>query len=123
MQPPVVGGGKSASSHNFGQRRGDSGLQSSKHAGLDCSRVPPSHGQAVQMQAAAPRLSEKEAVAAVKPLLKPLYAQDLLVRHQFKDAARRAVHLLSEGSIHNAQAAVKNALTSMGLELAASRLC
>ena len=123
MQPPVVVGGRSASSHNSGQRRGDPGLQSSQHGEGKQLDVPSSHAQSGQLHAAAPQLSEKEAVAAVKPLLKPLYAQELLLRPQFKVAAKRAVHLLCEGGTHNAKAAVKNALSSMGLELAASRVC
>ena len=112
----------SASGQDIDRGRGLPGSQSSQQqAATDSS--PPATCQKGQVPAAAARLSKKEAAAVVKPLLNPLYAQELLVHHQFSDACRRAVHLLREGSAHSARAAVKTALSSMGLELAASRVC
>lgn len=119
-QDPNVLGGESAHRPDLDERGGFQRAQSSRGEGGTGSAVPSNrHVQNRQAHAAGP---EKEAVAAVKPLLKPLYTQELLVRHQFKDAAKRAVHLLCEGSARDAHAAVRSALSSMGLELAASRV-
>ena len=71
-------------------------------------------------------LSEKEAVKFVKPLLKPLYAEELLDRDQFKDVAKRATQVLCAASKRGKQdptAAVKETLYAMGLVMAASRVC
>ena len=115
--------GESAHRPDTDKREGVQGIQSSEGEEGTGSAVPSgAHSQKGQAHAAALRLSKKEAFAAVKPLLKSLLDQELLVRPQFKDAAKRAVHLLYEGGAHNAQAAVWNALSSMGLEPAASRV-
>lgn len=84
-----------------------------------------SHIQISQAHKAAQRLFENEALKAVRPLLKPLYAQELLSRDQFKNAGRKAVQLLSDSGrlgVPDAAGAVKETLSSMGLELAASRV-
>ena len=85
-----------------------------------------SHIQKSQAQKAALRLFENEALKEVRPLLKPLYAQELLSRDQFKNAGRKAVQLLIDKSrlgVPDPVRAVKETLSSMGLELAASRVC
>ena len=64
--------------------------------------------------------------AAAPPVRgKMLYSQDLLSREQYKRAAERATKLLRErgqAGAHAAAAAVKEALSVMGLELAATRV-
>ena len=100
--------------------QGSQRRQREEKAGSPVLSSSPSESK--QVGAGRPRLSEKEAVAVVKPVLKILYAEELLMRQQFTDACKKAVHLLREGSAHNTKAAVKSALSSMGLELAASRV-
>ena len=83
-------------------------------------------GHAQSGSSIAAGLSEKEAVKFVKPLLKPLYAEELLDRDQFRDVAKRATQLLcaaSKSGTRDPTAAVKETLYAMGLVLAASRVC
>ena len=83
-------------------------------------------GRAQSGSSSATGLSEKEAVKLVKPLLKSLYAEELLDRDQFKDAAKRATQALcaaSKTGTRDPTAAVKETLYAMGLVLAASRVC
>ena len=76
-------------------------------------------------QAQSDKAALTEALQVVKPLLKRPYSQDLLSREQFKRAAERAAKLLRErgqAGVYAAAAAVKEALSVMGLELAATRV-
>ncbi len=101
-------------------------------AGVDPSSAaaPPVRGtlkkqRAPGVQAQSDKAALMEALQVVKPLLKGLYSQDLLSREQFKRAAERATRLLRErgqAGAHAAAAAVKEALSMMGLELAATRV-
>ena len=123
MQRPTCIGVDSAPRPSPDESRGFQGSQRRQReekAGSPVLSSSPSESK--QVGAGRPRLSEKEAVAVVKPVLKILYAEELLMRQQFTDACKKAVHLLREGSAHNTKAAVKSALSSMGLELAASRV-
>ncbi len=123
MEPPNCIGVESVSRPSPDERRGVQGSQRSQQEGGAASAAPfSSRTESKEVQIGSPRLSEKDAVAVVKPVLKILYAEKLLVRQQFTDACKMAVHLLREGSAHNTRAAVKSALSSMGLELAASRV-
>ena len=123
MQHPTGLGIENASGPSADERRGVQGSQKRQQEGGSGTSATPT-GQALngRVHTAAPRLSEKEAVAVVKPVLKLLYAEKLLMRQQFTDACKKAVHLLREGAALNTQTAVKEALSSMGLELAASRV-
>ena len=100
--------------------------------GIDASSAaaPPVRGtlnkqKAPRAQAQSDKAALSEAWQVVKPLLKMLYSQDLLSREQYKRAAERATKLLRErgqAGAHAAAAAVKEALSVMGLELAATRV-
>ena len=81
--------------------------------------------RAPRAQAQSDKAALMEALQVVKPLLKRPYSQDLLSREQYKRAAEKATKLLrARGGAgeHAAAVAVKEVLSVMGLELAATRV-
>ena len=99
----------------------DQGEQKCLASGADHASAKLS--SSLQMEPALRVYTEMEALGAVKPLLKALYQKEILDHDHFKKAAKKATRLLMEGNRPlDARTAVKESLSSMVLELAASRV-